>query len=66
MRLPSSDFFHAFMLLKDCPAHCRTQRDAGHPKQVQAIGANRPHRLAGHIMEVRMVMWIMSVHDALK
>ena len=65
--LPGGNLLHALMVVLDLPPRRGVQGNFGRTEQVQAIDANRPHRLASERwMKVRIVMWIMSVHDALE
>jgi hypothetical protein len=66
VRLPSGDFFHTLMVVFDHPSHRSAKWNSSRAEHMQAVHANRPHRRPGELMKVRMVMGIMSIHDALQ
>jgi hypothetical protein len=66
VRLPSGDFFHALMVFFNDPPHRSAKWNSSRAEHMQAVHTNRPHRRPGELMKVRMVMRIMSIHDALQ
>lgn len=66
MRLPSGNFLDTLMVVFDHPSHRSAQWNSSRTEHMQAVHANRPHRRPGELMKVRMVMRIMSIHDALQ